>query len=548
MTKTVTVPVGDFVQDGNLLAEWLGAFWSQIYENKELATHMQYGQGLLAAQLYLDYLESINLLDRRNAPPFHRERWNPITIKLSEANTGNAAMLRIGMDPTPIIGPQTSNSFVQGEVFKIGGHAEYTNAVSYPLDDSISDVLTSVVDNIITPETVLTRGTDFIVREGTIFFLRDKDPFDDSAFPVRTVVDDDGVEDQEILIWATDILIDRDYIYNYVGYILGLKTASNEFYQKLLNGVWDLYNFGTPISYFQSALGAILGEPTILGSSETVDVILTEPDHIQVITDARVYTLSPDATLRTSVITGATLTFGEFLTDTIRLYDTLDPMKLNAVSEFGEQLKTDVYSLFFGSAMLKADVQAGVAATWEVSDIVHAGTDANGNPKLKFTLYGTQDDIDAYWTNFWTYLEDNNLSSETCFEAYLDAIVVPVEGAVYGRVAPLEYFMRYFLRANAMVVVVESSKLTSPPTDRSPVSLLSLVHETLPAHILLYVVEHVRPTPEEYDLTELDTDITQCLSLELASTASPGGPSAATLTYLDRRPKTKWLPVCQGGE
>ena len=243
--KTVNVPVRDFAKTGNTLAEWLGHFWTRIYENIDLVKSSQQGNGLLAAQLYLDFLEYIDLIGRNTVPVFHRERWHPIIIRRSQANTGNANMLRIGMDPTPVIGAQTAAGFVQGDIFQIGGHAEYTSSISYPLDDNIADILTCVTNNILSPSSVMIRGTDFLVRENTIFFLRTNDPFANSEYPVRTVTNPDGTTDEELLLWASDTLFDRDYVYNHIGYVLGIKAQSTEFYQRAIN---EMHAAGGPIS------------------------------------------------------------------------------------------------------------------------------------------------------------------------------------------------------------------------------------------------------------------------------------------------------------
>jgi hypothetical protein len=542
--NTVSVPLPDFVKNGNTLTEWLGLFWTRIYENADFVQSFEHGQGLLAAQLYLDYLENIDLIDRNTVPVFHRERWKPIVIKRSDRGKGNANLLRVGMTPPPKVGPQPAGTpYVEGEVYKVGGHAEFTNATSYPLPDGLTDVMTCICDNIAVPKTVLIRGTDFIIRENTIFFLRNNDPFDDPNFP-RRVTTEEGHEDEEILLWTVDALIDRDYVYRHLGYVMGLETESTEFYRKMINGLWDLYNLGTPISIVKSGLGALLGEPTIIHTREVVELIRPEDQYLKIVTDKEVYDVSLDATLREEVVVGAVLRAGEFLTETIRLYETLDPMKLAAANEYGERLRDDLYSLFFDDTLMRAPLRFGVGASWELSDIVNTGFDANGNPKLKCDLYGTASDIDAFWNDFWQYLEDHNISSETCFEAYLDDIVVPVVGAVYGRVPPLEYFMRYFLKANAMVIVVERDRLTSGPTDRDPVGLLTFMQDVIPAHIFLFVVEQRHLEPEEYDMTLLGSEIERTYATDLASQAYPGGPSTVRMTYLDRPPIMRWIPQC----
>lgn len=538
--KTASIPLPSFVTSGSTLVDWMGYFWTRIYENADLVKSVQQGQGVLLAQLYLNFMESVSLINRNEVPVYHRERWKPLTIKLSQAGTGQATLIVAGMDPTPSVGPQTDPEFVPGEVYPIGGNAEYVAAISYPLDVDIVDVVTCITDNIVSPKVVLIRDQDFIVQDNTIIFLRQNDPFKMVAFPQR-----DLGGDKEILLWACDTVINKEYVYKYLSYVLGIQAQSTEYFQTMINALWNLYNYGTPIAIFRSAVGAILGEPTVVHTTETVQSIVTGTDYVQIMTDKEVYNVSKTATLRTACVEGAVMRMGDFFTQTVRLYETLDPMKLSAVSEFGEDFRDDVYSLFFEKALLRSSLRYGVGASYDESPIVVAGIDSQGNPQMQFTLYGDPTDITQFWQDFWQYLEDHNITSETCFQEYLDDIVIAVEGTVVGHVPPLEYFLRYFMRANAMVLVVDRDMLSTPPENIDPIGLLQLLRPVLPAHIMLITVEHKHAETQEYDLTDLNSDIDKMQALVLTSTAEPGGPSPVTLTYKDRPPIMRWISQCR---
>ena len=542
MHDTPNIPLSAFVSDGQLLTKWLGSFWNQVFKQPQLAQNLQQGHALNMAQVYLDFLENLALLDRRAAPVFHRQRWTPIVLHKSQRHTGNANLLRTDMDPAPVIGPQPPDSvYAPGETFEIGGHAEYLATTSYPLDDDVIDLMTCVTDNIMAPNRVLVRGVDYFVRDNTIFFLRDGDPFDTTDFPVRVYGGD-----EEVLLWASNTLVDRDFIYEHMGYVLGVRRINSSlFYKQMLNGLWDIYNMGTPLAWFTSGVGAMLGEPTILSSGEVVEVILDETDRKLVVTDKEVYTLHVDATLRDKVIPGAIMEAGELLTDTIRIYDTLDPKKLAACSEYGERLRTDAFSLFFGKGYLRAPVKLGVGASWEVENIVQDGTDGNGDPRLRFKLYGLDSDVELFWSEFWAYAEAQGLSSEACFEGYLDDTVVSVDGTVHGRVSPLEYLMRYFLRANAMVILIERDKLSAPDTERDTLEALHYLKGVVPAHIALFIIEQRNLGPDVYDLTDVVHNVEPTYMVPLSEEISHGGPSATAMTYTVRPPLMRWIPTCK---
>jgi len=223
-------------------------------------------------------------------------------------------------------------------------------------------------------------------------------------------------------------------------------------------------------------------------------------------------------------------------------------MKLNAVSEFGLQMKTDIPQLFLPRDLFRADMELGVSANWVLSDIVHAGTDTNGNPKLKFDLQGSEADVDAFWADFWAYCEDHNISCETCFADYLDAIVTPVEGSVYGRVAPLEYFMRYFLVANAIVIVLDHDQMPAVTGQQNIAALIRLVRQTVPSYVYMFVIEQRTAGPEEFDLSNdaSAASLEKYWSQAPYSTASYGRPSDIEMTYHERRPIIRWIPMCEG--
>ena len=535
---TPSLDLKAITSNGQLLWAWLGSFWQRVYQNPELAKNYTYGQGLLLAQLYLNFVESMARIDRNTVPVFHRERWKPVRILKSQAGTGQAALLRIGADPLPVIGPQVTSDYVQGEVFKIGGPAALAASVSYPAD-GVQDVLACISNSILGPKTVLVNGTDFVVKDSTIFFLREKDPFNAASFPTRKVSGTSGV-DTELILWCMDTLEDRDFVYNQLGYIFNVRMATSQLYRDMMNKVWDLYNYGTPIQRFQTALGAILDEPTVINETETVDVVIDDGRVVQVVTDKSVYTIPEGSTLRRVVVPGAVLKAGDFLRETVRVYSNIDPLHLSAVGEYGSRIQTDIPAMFFGPNMLKSQLRFGVGASWTLSDIVSTGNDANGNPKLKFDLFGNEADVDLFWSDFWSYLEFRGISSTTCFKDYLD----PESGATYGRVAPLEYFLRYFLRPNLCVIAVDADHLTD--AGNANLKQLTLLQAALPAHALMLVTVQKHLTEDPYDFGGLNETVTDMPAVMAADMARPGGPSSLALTYRDRYPIVQWIPTCKG--
>jgi hypothetical protein len=306
-----------------------------------------------------------------------------------------------------------------------------------------------------------------------------------------------------------------------------------------------MYNKGVPLSVFRSGIAAMLGEPFILEATETVEDIIVGDEQTQVITDAHVYTIGPDAVLRSSVAVGKTLAWGELLTESIRVYDNLDPTRLSGNSEYGPRARTDIDALFLPAGFFRADLSHGLGLTWNIEPITLAGYDNNGNPKLRFTVYGSDEDIEAFWTDFWQYCEDNAVSCTSCFSGHLRDTLLPVNNAVWGSVSPLEYFLYNFLKANLLIVAIDSDKLSVQ--GRQALHLLSMLRNVIPAHVCLFVLERRTIPTDEYDLDERLVDtVMPMYSRAFYETAGADEYEKVRLTYGDARPIVRLIPKCQG--
>ena len=212
----------DSAKNAQTLFEWLGSFWSEIYEDPEFIENLQGARALRAAQLYLDLLENLKLQDRENAPIFHRERWHPIIIRKSQRNTGSKNMIKLVDDGTVVLGKQTHEIYPEGTEISLGSkEANYKNMVVYPLDTEslkLKDVMTCISNNIADASVILGKGTDFVILDGAIAISENKDPFtgeDNTKWSkFEIIADDPSKNDEEVVLWACDAMFDKDFIYN----------------------------------------------------------------------------------------------------------------------------------------------------------------------------------------------------------------------------------------------------------------------------------------------------------------------------------------------
>lgn len=531
----------DNLKAGQDLYNWLGDFWRRVYKDPQFAKGLMDGFGLQAAQYYLDFLERINLLNRNHIPALHRERWRMVTLLRSQVGTGEAVRLKVGKDPMPVVGPQSGTAYERGKVFVVGGYGIYENAVSYPMP-GIESVITCVTSNVINPGTVLVSGNDFVVEDGTIIFTNGVDPFNDPNFAKVTLHGD--TEDTAISIWCCDALYDKDYVYRFLSYVVGLRMESSEYAIGAVNALWDFYNNGASRLSLCKALGAILDEPVFTEDTTITRIIESTAEQSYIVeTTSGVYTTPITSTLNPKIVPGAVLNAGEFLTDHVRMYGSVDPMRLAVTSPYGMRFVTDVSALQIDKTLLAAALERGIGIDWNSVPIVSEGTTELGISKLKFELYGSESDKTKFWEYFWNYCAEKGITSEACFSDYLNGIMSDVEGTVRGYVKPMEFFLRYFLKYNALFVVVDRSRLSE--TGRRSSALLSLIQRGLPAHTMLIMTERLTAGSEPYTLDELNETVSPTLVSVSNETARVGTvPTSTGLVYLDRKPVLRWVPEC----
>jgi hypothetical protein len=296
------------------------------------------------------------------------------------------------------------------------------------------------------------------------------------------------------------------------------------------------------MALFQSGIAAFLDEPTILDAEETIELIVPKTDQVQVITDKHVYSVSTNAVLRTGVQPGAVMHRGDLLTRTVEVLDVLDPDRFQLADDT-LTIKELLPGLFLRKSFFRAPLRYGIGMTWTPVPVIFTGNDANGNPKLRFSLYGYAADVEAFWNDFWSYCETNHVSAADIFERFLDPIVrPPVVGAQWGEVEPMDHFLRNHLKANLAVIVVDGERLTT--RGRTTLGLLSSTQNAIPAGVCVLFVERLTTPPDPYDCAEIgETVVSSILGAEVKDTAGAGKMPEDGLNYREIC-TTMWVPSC----
>jgi len=469
---------------------WLGSFWTTLYTDKAFIYAYCKGNGLAAAQLYLNFLEAVNSLSRQNIPIFHREVWLPLIIRLSQQNSGDK--IAVGLDPAVYVGPQPEDTVYQAKkVYPVGGNVVRSGFTVYPIisERPVVDGVSRIASAIVSTEAVLLKGTHYFVQGGEIIFREDSDPFANPAFLRREIHDETtGVADEEILLWATDALVDLELIYNNYGYQLAFNPGSSEYGHDAVNALWDVRFKGANLTAVRRAMGALLDVPTTGVEQETVEDVVANADGSQtVITDTDVYTVAAAETIREEVVQGAVLEAGSFLSHTIHYYTKLDPARFEAGNRLPlSQFLLDMPMLQLPVGIAGNGVRNGLDAEWKATDITYNGDDANGNPKLSFKLGGAPADLVIFWQSIWDRAEDREESLADFFADFLWSTPPYLQiGIAVGSLNPMRFFMENFFKYNVGVAVVDFNAL---PEYVTSLSVFACLHRLLPAHAVLMTV------------------------------------------------------------
>ena len=239
----------------------LGAFWSSVFRDQELVDAELTARTLSACQAYIDAMEALSLRDHSGMPVFHREHWHPALVRLSRRNTGCGLVL--GMEGDPKLGPQPADSvFMDGEVFVLGGNAERSKVVTYPLElpegCRLVSVRTCICSSISSPAHVLSPGRDFMLRDGILVLRREHDPFEAGGYRIE-----EDESDRMAVLWLCDAEFDREHVGDFLAYPLGFEVASTPAAARILSALWDVVIYGLTPKHLNLLLGALFEVPTV---------------------------------------------------------------------------------------------------------------------------------------------------------------------------------------------------------------------------------------------------------------------------------------------
>ena len=412
----------------------LGEFWRRVFQDRELIRQLESGTSNLSAQLYQQFNETALTSDRLEMPVYARQRWRLVTIVDADANKAPGRALRVGGKHPPTVGAQTAPPYVAGFIPVVGGYVPLSGNVSYPLPSGIVG-MTAIVDRVGDPRNILIPGADFTLDDGTITFKHAADPFK-LGFPSRVVMRD-GVEVREVSLWCRDVASDDNFTARFFSYALGVAGTTSDWYKRYINALWTLAQSGGTDAAFQACVYAALDLPTASHSIETVEHVgALDAGGFGVVTSEAVYRLARGSDAAVAV--GDVISRGTPITTAARINDARDAERVGALPLAG----------------------LSVSAPYAASDITYVGNDANGNPRLRFSLCGDADAVDAFWRRVDTFAENNNTNQANLLQVYLFESRPAVPGAVWGSLSPARFFVDYYYGNSAKFITVDRGRLS----------------------------------------------------------------------------------------
>ena len=179
----IKYPRGELDSNTALLGS-LGTFWVDLFKDSDKLKTYFTGMANQYEQTYLNLLETISCLSRKNIKVFHKELWSFITFKQSDLNTQDSGKVQYGQDKTYGDGTLYNQSLV--------------DLFSLPIPASKHLKQAGAIFNRITiPSVTLLPGIDFTIVGNSIVF--NANPFNNVLIPKRPIYGlDNKVVDHEI--------------------------------------------------------------------------------------------------------------------------------------------------------------------------------------------------------------------------------------------------------------------------------------------------------------------------------------------------------------
>lgn len=454
-------PQNDFDKP-DVLLNVLGSFWATTYQGNSLLEDLTSVAGQMAQQTYVQFLELINSISRADVPLYHQDNWYSLTIRQSQINTASS---RIAKYTTP-------SAYVYTNPAELNYGVPTTLGQYYTIAKPADLVgVRAVFNRLVDPSVELIADVDYWITATEIVF-RDN-PFANAKIAKREILNNVGeVVDFELVLWLYRGQWDWKYVYEQFGYALRLQLQTSEGYKQFINAIFDAFNAGTAIRHQQLALAAAFGVPLVVETTETVETVVADARHLNIVTDQHVYQF-PLGT--TAIVTpGQVLQAGDPLTDLLQVF------------ELNRGIPVDISALTVGPGILAwgfyGDITFGNA---EVP--VNVELDVDGYTKVSWELGGFPYDVEKFWDDVHAAGVAKSQTLAMLLDVRPNPVGQPTAANLPSEINPLNFLTQNLLRNNAAIVKVKPGSQLGRRLAFVPVEQFRKIQP--PQSVLIFVVE-----------------------------------------------------------
>jgi hypothetical protein len=461
---------------GKNFADFLGSFWSQLFDNGALGDAIGYASSEVLIQNYMDLVEIINSSSIYSVSVLSRKNVFPIIIsknkftKISEIPSFGSG---------GYFGVQPSNSrYLENSYLRYGKPALIQESYFYPINNPALRSLGGIALNrLFEPSVTLSNNSDFLLIEEGIIFRENL--FNNSLFPTREIIDPEtGESDTELVVWFCDIEEDKQSLYNQYGYMFTNYKTSTKEYQETIQSVFELISQGPSLFRLDAFLSAISGSPIIKEAKELVEKIEKTPEGALIITDKNVYTLDSLENIRSSIKVGDILKGGTPLSKAVEIIDTRKklwwqklvslPLKKGGSSNVDQFISfpNKLVSAEYGKSILFGD---------------------NRSYSVRFDLIGNKLAIEKFWKNVFKKAKESvSFYGYELYKKYADTVDPLSEFVTKPEffVNPAQIFADDLLGGSVLPIKINFEKVkdlefffrtVNPLTSNTPIHIILMV-------------------------------------------------------------------------
>jgi voltage-gated potassium channel Kch len=414
---TFTYPRSDLDRSRTLLGQ-LGSIWTDGYADRDFSLAMTDMQSQMALQTVSDLDEAAAAVAWATIPVWHRENYWGWTIYESDVTLTNDGQF------------------------------------SLPLPSGLVEVPV-LTDRILDPTVSLSSDIDFLLTDSTVLFRQD--PF--AVFSSDPVFSGGLVADRTMTLWLFRPSFDREAVYRYLGYVLGVYAASGEAYKQLAIQLADAIACGTSRSHVERIVSIIYDIPIVKEDGETVEEITNDGRYNWVVTDRNAYRIPMASVL--AVAQGSVLLKNQPLTTA---YEWVWPRRDLSATTPHLTLSAGVLSDGFSGSLVAKN-----------AEYVPTVTGAAGAEKVTFPLTGDSADITLFWDTVYT----NGLPPAQSLYSLLVGM-----GGVPATINPMGFILQNLLRNNGVMIRVDS---TQSGPDALNMNAAALLKKIMPPKTLLLI-------------------------------------------------------------